>query len=376
MNNKTEQVEMLPVVLDMPQSVCFKRKRNTILLILFILLSLSKCINASCSLRDGDKVTSIVIPLSGTMSISNDMATKDLTSIIIGRSLRKVRCTTSNPFYGEIRHSGTEVFTYFFDKYYKTNFDGIGFYFAQENAKIPNTLYPIKECLSSDDKSICADQSMNFNLLKYGNVKPGILYGSSIPVIKTYVGQSDSMVLLNQINFSGSITFTLPTCKTPDVIVEMDSHPSSEFTGKGSTTAWKNANIILSDCGVFNGYGTSVSYRSDLSISSGHPSNTIRNNNLGLSITPLNGVIDRSKGIMAISPTPGSARGIGIQLGYGDTNSAESDLIDFATIRTHILPKDGTKTISIPISARYIQTEDNIKPGKADGKLTFMITYK
>ncbi|MEQ4763312.1 fimbrial protein [Klebsiella aerogenes] len=350
-------------------------KITGLLFISFFSLSLSKSVNASCSLRNGEKVTNIVIPLSGTMSISNDLGTIHLSSIIKNRSLRQVKCTTSNPFYGQIKHSGTEVFTFFNDKFYKTNIDGVGFHFQQENAKTPDNLYPVPYCLSSD-KSICSDQGITFYLLKYGNVKPGILNGSSIPVIKTYVGQSDSMVLLSQITFSGSIVFTLPTCKTPDVFVEMDSHPSSEFKGKGTTTPWKKANIILSDCGIFYGYRTSVTYRSDLSVYSGHPNNTIQNNNFDLTLTPMNGVIDSSKGIMAISPVPGSAKGIGIQLGYGDVNSAGTDLVDFSTIRTRVLPKDGTKTMLIPISARYIQTEDKVTAGRADGKLTFTITYK
>ncbi|HBR6860812.1 TPA: type 1 fimbrial protein, partial [Klebsiella aerogenes] len=263
----------------------------------------------------------------------------------------------------------------FNDKYYKTNVDGVGFHFEQENAKSPDNLYPVANCLTAD-KSICTDQSITFKLLKYGDIKPGVLNGSSIPVIKTYLGQSDSMVQLSQITFSGSIAFTLPTCKTPDVFVEMDSHPSSEFTGKGTTTPWKKANIILSDCGIFYGYKTSVVYGNDLSISSGHPYNTIQNNNLNLTLTPMNGVLDRSKGIMAISPVTGSAKGIGIQLGYGDVTSADTDLVDFSTIRTHVMPKDGTKTMSIPLSARYIQTEDKVIGGRADGKLIFTITYK
>ncbi len=42
---------------------------------------------------------------------------------------------------------------------------------------------------------------------------------------------------------------------------------------------------------------------------------------------------------------------------------------------TVTLPKNGSRTIRIPLSVRYLQTAANPTPGMANGKVTFTINY-
>jgi type 1 fimbria pilin len=76
---------------------------------------------------------------------------------------------------------------------------------------------------------------------------------------------------------------------------------------------------------------------------------------------------------MSLSASADSATGVGIQIASGNTSINNS--FNFAQERTQALPKDGTTTLKVPLVARYIQTEDRVTPGRADGKVTFTINY-
>jgi type 1 fimbria pilin len=76
---------------------------------------------------------------------------------------------------------------------------------------------------------------------------------------------------------------------------------------------------------------------------------------------------------MSLSASADSATGVGIQIAAGD--SGNPVLFNFAQERKQALPKDGTTTLKVPLVARYIQTEDRVTPGRADGKVTFTINY-
>ena len=99
------------------------------------------------------------------------------------------------------------------------------------------------------------------------------------------------------------------------------------------------------------------------------------NNSIGVRLTPATSVIDATNGIMAIDSTvSGAASGVGIQLGWG-LSSQTPTLFNFSTEQTMTLPKDGSTTLRVPLSARYIQTATTVSPGKANGKVTFTINY-
>lgn len=268
---------------------------------------------------------------------------------------------------------------------YNTNIPGIGIKFTTDYRSsvtdFPTIIATPSVCANS---LICAwprpdgyDASSWFSLIKTAEtITPGVLSASSLPSLVYSMGQSGAMVNSYNISLSGSLQITTPTCNITTVsqsmVVYLGKHDITTFTGKGSTTGWKNASIQLVNCGQFYGNsqggndmatfnGSSVAY------------NSLNSNYLSLTLTPLNGIEDVSKGIMKIDDHPLKANGVGIQL---STNESTSGMVNLASAITQTLPKDGATSITVPLYARYIQTENTVGAGKANGKLEYTITYQ
>ncbi len=76
-------------------------------------------------------------------------------------------------------------------------------------------------------------------------------------------------------------------------------------------------------------------------------------------------------GVLALSKGSLSASGAGIQVLHGGTETP----VSFATPwQIGKFPMVGS-ALSIPFSARYYQTERIVRPGKADGTMTYTISY-
>lgn len=184
------------------------------------------------------------------------------------------------------------------------------------------------------------------------------------------------MLDVYKISLTGSVQITTPTCDiTPasqSMTVPMGQYNINVFTGKGATTSWKNAGIRLNNCGQFYG-DTPSGY-----INGTFDGNTIEpavliNNTLSITLSPLNGVEDAANGIMRIDADTAQASGVGIQL---STREGTDGLIDLTSALSQKLPQDGTQSITVPLFARYIQTGDSVKAGKANGRLEYVITYQ
>ena len=103
---------------------------------------------------------------------------------------------------------------------------------------------------------------------------------------------------------------------------------------------------------------------------------TTRSHFLSVMLSPRNGTAsasDPTNGIMKIDDNPSKATGVGIQL---STSESASGLVNLTNSITQNLSKDGSSTITIPLFARYIQTENSITAGIANGKLEYTITYQ
>lgn len=97
------------------------------------------------------------------------------------------------------------------------------------------------------------------------------------------------------------------------------------------------------------------------------------NNSIGVRLTPVTSIIDSTNGIIGLdSSLPDAASGVGIQIGWGTPPSV---LFDLSQEKSLSLPKDGSTTINVPLSARYIQTSTTVTPGKANAKVVFLINY-
>lgn len=177
--------------------------------------------------------------------------------------------------------------------------------------------------------------------------------------------------------FQGNLTISTQTCITPDVNVTLGSYDIREhFRALNSTTPWVDASIEVKNCPTFHGFYNETNAPLLMNYNTGTGTTTTSlNNSIGVRLTPATNVIDAANGIMAIDSTvSGAASGVGIQIGWGSSSQTPT-LFNFAAEQTVTLPKDGSSTIRVPLSARYIQTAANVTPGKANGKAVFLINY-
>jgi type 1 fimbria pilin len=223
--------------------------------------------------------------------------------------------------------------------------------------------------------------TFNFMLIKIGVIPAGSFNVSAAQFPTIFISRfgdaSGNVVPFNfpvvYYNFSGVLRFTQPTCVTPDVDVELGRHEVAAFTAAGSTTPWQNFTIQLTNCPVFSGYYNNSSFPTLF-----HPSGSTSipatvSNNFELKLTPTSSIINDTNGIMSVTPAANAATGVGIQIAYGNAGSPE--LFRFSAGKTFKLAKDGATTLTVPMMARYIKTGSTVNPGRADGKVTFTISY-
>ncbi len=203
-------------------------------------------------------------------------------------------------------------------------------------AKRGETFFPSKTVPNITSKSVW------FRLRKNSALQPGKLDGSTLPELCINSGGKAKVI----IRFTGTLEITEPTCKAPDKTVDMGVHHINTFTGKGSGTRWEDTSIVLTEC----------QYAPSLSIS----------------ISPVNLANDQKKGIMEIDSSGDAAKGIGIQLRYGLTGNS---FVEFGKKHKLNASMSNSLGIKIPLSARYIQTEDKVTPGTASGRVTYTMSY-
>jgi type 1 fimbria pilin len=80
---------------------------------------------------------------------------------------------------------------------------------------------------------------------------------------------------------------------------------------------------------------------------------------------------------LALTKQQDGASGVGIELRYGDnTGSMQGQVVQLNTQQAPELAQSGdNQTQTFSFDARYIQTDENITPGKADSMATFNLIY-
>lgn len=263
-------------------------------------------------------------------------------------------------------------------KVYATNLPGLG---VAVTGTGNNQTLPRREATWTSDSGVGFGHAYYLQIVKTGDVSPGVLNGSSFPSVKSYAkaqaGYTGLPFDIIHLRFAGTINVISKTCKTPDIDVNLGKYEVTKyFKGKGSTTPWIDSSITLSDCPAFKGYygrnNSSITIRG----SGTTPSGTPDANSLSVSLKPVQQIIDAASGIMAVSSANGgnTALGVGIQIGWGSVSGAPT-LFNFNENKNYAPPNDGRSSFQIPLAARYIQTDAAVSPGRADGKAVFVINY-
>lgn len=266
---------------------------------------------------------------------------------------------------------------------YTTNIPGVGVKF---NLGPSFTLTsPLAWTSNLCDDGAC-DLTTNYfriQLIKIGSIAPGVynLSTSMLPTVVHYLTSPDGRAIISpsqteQWTFSGQLAVNTQTCTTPDVNVNLGTYDiANTFTGINSATPWVDSSIILTNCPTFYGYYNSGNAGSYSRNTSTFTAGVAKNNQFGLILAPNNAVINTTNAIMAVSSstTGSAATGVGIQLWQGNSGTAVA--FPFNQEQRFTLPTSGINTLSVPLVARYIQTSQQVTPGRADGKVTFTINY-
>lgn len=360
---------------------------SALLYTLFNHQAMAGCALAPTADYPADSVTKMTVPLAATtISVPPNAAVgstlyRQRITITTGAKKLRVSCDSPGLFqylYGYKTLPLTETSTG--SKIYKTGIDGLGIKFINQSA----TKFPVIQlstgCTASQicvlgGNGIWSAQSY-FDLVKTADVVGvGTIQASNLPTTLYSFGQEGSMVSIYEINISGNLTINTPTCNiTPasqSMTVLMGSHHVSDFTGIGSGTEWKNASIQLNNCGWF--YGNSPKPVVYFDGTSNHIQSGLTNNAADITLTPLDGTITAADGIMAIANNASAATGIGIQL---SSTQSVTGKINLNSAYAYALPDDGSRTITVPLFARYVQTENSLSAGKANGKLEYTISYR
>lgn len=276
---------------------------------------------------------------------------------------------------------------------YQTNIPGIGVAISRHSESAAATLgtfgYRNDDVIFGSDSygGVTLGAATRYiSLIKIGPLTPGsyAISASSFPVASDNMVSSRSgeqiqglPLQLNRVTFTGNLTVTAQTCTTPDVNVAMGAYDIRQhFRGINSATPWIDASISLQNCLTFHGFYNQTNTTTLMDFNTGSAAATASiNNSIGVRLTPTTAVKDAANGIMDIdSSLPGAASGVGIQIGWGANNQTPTPF-NFSSEHAMTLLKDGSPTIRVPLSARYIQTDTVATAGRADGKVVFTINY-
>lgn len=359
-------------------------------LVACLLIIVSVGAKASCSFKGGsDHITAmkeLTMPVNATISVTPDLAVgqrvfaQDI--ILTGQGALYVECTSSAEFRRGFAFLTAPTSTVLDNVTYPTGVPGIGirfkYYSMDSDGDFPGT--SSGGCLVSRNCVWSGGYGARswFHLIKTGTVTPGTIKMSTMPVLVYTFGQSGSMLEVYRIKMSGTVKITVPTCNVSTasqaMTVKMGNHDRAAFSGTGSTSDWVDSSIKLDGCGRF--YGNTTSAYATFDGTSSNATNALTQNNFTVTLTPRYGVVSvGGKGVMKIKSGTGSATGFGIQLARSKSESGVMNLSS-SYAYTDPLPNTGATTITVPLYARYIQTQSTTTAGDAYGMLEFMVAYK
>ncbi|MGK5071271.1 fimbrial protein [Janthinobacterium sp. RT4P48] len=271
------------------------------------------------------------------------------------------------------------------NKVYRTSIPGLGVVFNSIGGLLPRQSGKAwTSCTAGWRCLVPFDGPSNFELIliKLGDVTPGVLTGSSLPIVSLFGNFGDARMLGFKMGISGSLQIVSKTCSTPDVSVPMGTYTSKDFSGTNGATGWKDFSIRLNDCPAFHGTikiaGNAASWLSDSGNSPGGTGTKGARevNSLRYRIDPVRAAINAGTGVLSLDPgapgRPPAATGIGLQIATQAGNA-----LPLASLQSSGLSlNDFERSYVIPLRARYLRTTGPVQGGAANASAKFTISYE
>lgn len=217
---------------------------------------------------------------------------------------------------------------------------------------------------------------VKIELIKTGPIPVGTqqVQGASFPSFRFSSGSNSPFVVNHvfvNLNFTGTTTVHTKTCQlaTSNIEVNLGNHAVSDFTTPGTVTEWKDFDIVLKDCPPFYGY-SDYRYMESIDYLSGSNSE----NTVAIEFRSANGVIEGNPDLAKLDNGTGSATGVGIELSQRNI-SGSIPLDGSGGFNLTNLTQQDNATYTIPLKARYVQSDTNVTAGPANGSVIFTITY-
>ncbi|MBJ7516015.1 MAG: type 1 fimbrial protein [Stenotrophomonas sp.] len=314
----------------------------------------------------------VTLPLQGTITVGADLpiGTEIYTSQHQSASVAVISCT-GGP--GVVRRTSDYVGSpgrpSTLPGIYETSIPGVGIAMWFAGTKFP--AHPAAITLDGPTLRLNFSKWVDFSLYKIGPISAGVLQGSSLPHARSYTEGAGSINIWES-QIVGQLNIVTGTCRVADVTVPLGRYRQRDFNAIGRVSGWRDYDIELSGCPAFFGNQAAYSRRDSGTIEV--PGRRVANK-IGIRLDPSTPILDAARSIMAVQGTPGNrpAEGIGIQVAL-PTNTS----VGFGTFHDSglTLTTAANGSYRIPMRARYIQLEDRVRPGPANGAMVVTLRYE
>jgi type 1 fimbria pilin len=327
----------------------------------------------SCAHPAGSGAFPVSLPLSGTITVGAEVAdgTEIYTAQFNSAAANIVICSgaAGSVVPRRLEYVGAIGRESRFPGIYETSMPGVGVAMWYAGTKFPMPFGGIT--LPGPTLSFNFSKLVDFSLYKIGPISGGVIHGSSLPRARMMTTGAGSINLWES-QIVGQLSIVVGTCNVGPVTVEMGSPSSRDFGGAGAGSAWVPFSIGLSGCPAF--HGRSAAFQQfDGSLVERPGRRTA--NRIQIRADPSTAILDTVRSIMALqnASDAGTAKGIGIQVARPDNSP-----LGFATFQDSALTLTtaANGSYSIPLRARYVQTEDRVRPGRADGAMVVTFRYE
>ncbi|HBC5610394.1 TPA: type 1 fimbrial protein [Klebsiella oxytoca] len=273
-----------------------------------------------------------------------------------------------------VRSGGKDIFP--------TNVSGIGAIFYLSGIEVDYTSFPhIWERSQSIGYGTLTQGMGQFwkvtvELIKTGPIAGGTqqVDGSSFPTFQITSGSNSPFIVNNvfvNLNFVGSTMIHTKTCQlaTSNIDVNLDNHAVGDFTSPGTVTEWKDFDIVLQGCPPFYGYGNYTYTENTDKLTGSNAENVV-----SITFKSANGVIEGNPSLAKLDSGANAATGVGIELSQRNI-SGSIPLDGSGGFNLTNLTQQDNATYTIPLKARYVQSDTNVTAGPANGSVIFTITY-
>ena len=324
-----------------------------------LIASLVPLAQASCALNAGVFVAQDVqMDMAQVVILPNVPVGGVIKELVVSINQRDniARCTGGGSANGRYINAAQQIPVPGFANVYATDVAGVGIRVYRDSGTV-QTYYPHTLVLAGTASVSLTAGTFRVELIKTAAVTGS---GSIAPAgrFTTYYFDGDGPGKPELVStFKGAGTTVVnPTCTVQagsrNIVVDFGSVPASTFTGVGSHAPGRDFAINL-DC-----QGSNVAeYQSEIGIR-------------------LDATQDSSNlpGVLPLTAGSGAAAGIAIEL--VQRKGAAEEQVQFAQSIDMGATVAGTNTLSLPLRARYIQTQaGRVTPGRADGTATFTIQY-